>query len=933
MNTMKNKIVAITIAMFFILSMTASMTLIPNAKAAVVPNYIPATLPTNAYIAVSPNPIQLGQSVNVGFWLGQTPPTASGVFGDHWTNMTVKVTTPSQVTSTLGPFTSDDTGGTHTEYTATAVGNYTFQFIFGGQTILDKNPLPTEAINVHNFIGVYYEPSNSPVATLTVQSAPIPYIPENPLPTTYWTRPIESYNDIWAEIGGNWLGLAPGTFSDTGMYNATANYNPYTTAPLTAHIMWTQPVAFGGQVGGEAGLAAVGVVTSASGAAYAGSTSGLGTETSNFYSTSQYEPKFDPVIMNGILYYEQFPNDEDNPSQILAVNLQTGQQIWSDTNLTFVEPYELQQSNTAGGVPGNGVISFTTTILCGQIQNIETPNQFGWEAWLWLQMPNPQPGPLTATRWSNYEVVDALTGTPEFAVKWGPVFSTETITEDASGDLIWYYVNASVPASPLLVEWNSTQCICYPNGQQAGYHNWQIRPIEGAVYSWQRGIMWTAPLPTSYKGSNFPSTNGPNPTPPATLSISQVNSGVIVMTASSDPGLNFGLGWEIYAGYNANTGTQIWIENRSQTPDCSIATQKGGDGIFTECNRDTFMLYGLSMTTGAQLWATQLSTNYPYDSIGEYQSIYANGITYEWGFAGDIYAINQTNGAIIWQTTSDALIGPTYGNDPFGTWTMWTFTVGALGGGVLFLPIGHMYDPPLYHGAQQLAINATNGKLVWSIVAWDTTQTAICDGYVVTLNAYDNQLYCYGKGPTETSVSAPGSGVSTATPVTITGSVYDISSGSQQNAVAMNYPHGLPCASDASMSLWMEHVYMQEPMPSNFTGVPVTLTVTDVNHNTYVIGTTTTDQNGFFSYSWTPIVVGNYTITATFAGSEGYYGSSAESAFYASAPAPTAAPTASPPTGLASTGTVELGVAAIVIVIIIIGAVLAMLMLRKRPAM
>ena len=68
------------------------------------------------------------------------------------------------------------------------------------------------------------------------------------------------------------------------MYNDTGNYNPYTTAPNTAHILWTKPEAFGGTIGGEFG----------------------GSE-SNFYATSQYEPKFAPIIMNGILYYTIYP--------------------------------------------------------------------------------------------------------------------------------------------------------------------------------------------------------------------------------------------------------------------------------------------------------------------------------------------------------------------------------------------------------------------------------------------------------------------------------------------------------------------------------------------------------------------------------------------------------------------------------------------------
>jgi hypothetical protein len=128
----------------------------------------------------------------------------------------------------------------------------------------------------------------------------------------------------------------------------------------------------------------------------------------------------------------------------------------------------------------------------------------------------------------------------------------------------------------------------------------------------------------------------------------------------------------------------------------------------------------------------------------------------------------------------------------------------------------------------------------------------------------------------------------------------------------------------------MEAVYMQQPMPTNVTGVPVTISVTDSNHNTRVIGTATTDSSGTYSLTWTPDIPGNFTVTAAFAGTNSYYSSSAETHFYSSAAAPTPAPT-STPLSLASTQAYILeGVAAIIVVLIIIGAAI-MLMLRRKP--
>ncbi len=55
-------------------------------------------------------------------------------------------------------------------------------------------------------IGDYYLPSSAS-ATLTVQQDPIPAaITSYPLPTEYWTQPIDGENSYWFSISSNWLG-------------------------------------------------------------------------------------------------------------------------------------------------------------------------------------------------------------------------------------------------------------------------------------------------------------------------------------------------------------------------------------------------------------------------------------------------------------------------------------------------------------------------------------------------------------------------------------------------------------------------------------------------------------------------------------------------------------------------------------------------------
>jgi uncharacterized protein GlcG (DUF336 family) len=200
---------------------------------------------------------------------------------------------------------------------------------------------------------------------------------------------------------------------------------------------------------------------------------------------------------------------------------------------------------------------------------------------------------------------------------------------------------------------------------------------------------------------------------------------------------------------------------------------------------------------------------------------------------------------------------------------------------------------------------------------------------MTTVNAYDNQIYAFGKGPTRTTVSAPQVGITTTTPVTITGTVTDISAGTSQDAVAKNFPNGLPAVSDESQSQFMESVYEQQPMPTNVTGVPVTLSVLDSNGNYRTIGTTRSDGSGTYAFTWTPDIPGSFTVVATFAGSNSYYASNAEAHFYASEPAATPSPQPAQTQSMADLYLVP-GFVGVIIAIVVVGATIILLQ-RKRP--
>jgi hypothetical protein len=301
------------------------------------------------------------------------------------------------------------------------------------------------------------------------------------------------------------------------------------------------------------------------------------------------------------------------------------------------------------------------------------------------------------------------------------------------------------------------------------------------------------------------------------------------------------------------------------------------------------------------------------------------------GEGGNVYAYNVTTGKLLWDYQS-----PGMGNT--GYWVTIPTTIGAYAAGNIYVYSGeHSPGPTLEPGFQIGDINATTGKEIWNITFWNGggTKFSIADGYMVALNVFDNQLYAFSKGPTDTTVQTPLGGVTQGQDFTIQGTVMDISPGASQANIKARFPNGLPAVSDADMTAWMEYAYMQNPEPANVVGVAVTVTAIDPNGNTVQLGTTHSDSSGLYSLkvdtSKLAAGPGQYTVIVNFAGSNSYWPSSGESTFTLNAAAPTPAPTAAPPTGLASTSSLELGIAVIAIIIIIIGAIIIVLMLRKRP--
>ena len=295
MKNQKNKSKISAFAFVLVLTISAMLVSLPAVTA-----HDPAwEVPTWSYCTGTPSPVGVDQNMMIIYWLNWIPPTANGRYGDRWI-FTIDITKPDGTKQTMGPFTSDPIGGGYYNYMPDQVGTYTFvaNFLGGVVTYANPNPRYDARYDKSPAINDTYLPSTSQPWSHTVQQEQITLLPQTPLPTDYWTRPINAYNREWYTIAGNWLGTK---------FPIVNSFQPFSSAPKTAHIVWTKPLAFGGIVGGLTGVEISGGATS-------------------YYTGSSYERMWDPpIIINGVLYY----NERAPPREgWYAVDLRTGETMW-----------------------------------------------------------------------------------------------------------------------------------------------------------------------------------------------------------------------------------------------------------------------------------------------------------------------------------------------------------------------------------------------------------------------------------------------------------------------------------------------------------------------------------------------------------------------------------------------------------------------------
>ncbi|MCW4015322.1 MAG: PQQ-binding-like beta-propeller repeat protein [Candidatus Bathyarchaeota archaeon] len=537
----------------------------------------------------------------------------------------------------------------------------------------------------------------------------------------------------------------------------------------------------------------------------------------SWYTGRRPSDKFlPPLVIGGRLYYNNLGYGQygsASESGFSCVDLYTGETLWT----------------TDEG-----------TLTIGQVYYFWSVAQSGVFSYLWSQSG------------STWELYEAFSG--DYILDIENVTSgasRTTTTSGPNGELLVYILNSK---NNWLAMWNSTKLLLTGMRVIGAAIDWTPTP---GTYDFKEGIQWNVTIPDV----------AGNP------SISKIGSGVILATATFSETDTNPLPVYEHVAYDAETGAQLWVQNRTNLGEQNArATSPISEGVYTMFVQETMQHHGFDAYTGEELWVTEPYTN----AFGMYAmcSVIANGKLYSSGYDGMVHCYDITNGKHLWDwTTGSSGLETPYGGWPLHGW------IAVADGKVYAFSSEHTPSNPIWRGGDIYCIDAETGNEIWRVSGYRAESyelnAAVAYGSLVYLNGYDGQLYCFGKGPSTTTVSAPQTAVTEGSSVLITGTVTDQSPGQK----------GAACVSDASMSEWMEYLHMQKPIPGDATGVTVKVTAIDPNGNYQDIGTATTDLSGGFGIQWTPPVEGQYQVTATFEGTESY-GSSFDITYLVVDPAP-----------------------------------------------
>ena len=475
------------------------------------------------------------------------------------------------------------------------VGTYTVLFEYAGQTYTWNATAAQRA-----FTGTIILPASRTIS-ITVQEEPVPSpLYSYPLPTEYWTRPIEGQNLAWFTISSHWL---------RGAYFGNSSIPGDRLKSLAAIGHWTEHWSHS--------LDKAHRVRRSSWRKQRDSNK----NGSTYYSGGSYEGRFgDAMIMQGRLYFTMPLGHSGGSGGYVCLDLQTGEQIWYDPTL-----------GSGGGYSSSK----------GELYDYESQNQHGVVGGLIWQ--------VSGSTWSAY---DGFSGQWMYNLTNVP---SGTEVYNSNGEIVRYVMNYP---NRWMALWNYTELPATRNGPTAtNYGQW--RPL-GKVIDTSTAYTWNVTIP-DLPGSANPQIIYILPgdiiigisSPVTTGTYGMVNRGM------TDPWTM----WAI-SDKEGSRGQLLWLKDYPAPAGdrgLTFGPLDPVNRVWTMAEAETFQWRGFSVDTGAALWGpTNIEMrDLQYFSSGSgagQRAVTAYGNLYTQGYGGEMFCIDTHNGQLVGNTMTPILV-------------------------------------------------------------------------------------------------------------------------------------------------------------------------------------------------------------------------------------------------------------------------------------
>ena len=336
----KTKMTVATIVVFLMASMML-ITTAPVVQAAEVavagppPSGVTPAFTTDTVLSISVKPevIGLGQAFLCNVWLNPAVTRDRAI-----KTYTFTITQPDNETVTWDQDAELATAATWFNYVADQVGVWKVDVSFSGCYF---NGTTNEATQ-----SAYYRPSTGTQQSITCQQDIVPSWPPAPIPTDYWTRPVDFSLREWWPILGNYPAVYDGTTDpewdtrypgNNPYWSAQYDFTPWVQSPHSSHIVWIEQNLQAGVVGGQMGQG--------------GNTIGSDLRTSSMLSTMVCAGRgYRTVVKPALTLVDNTTEELQQTTLWQSYDVRTGEVFWEITppqRMPTIITYEVSETTAA----------------------------------------------------------------------------------------------------------------------------------------------------------------------------------------------------------------------------------------------------------------------------------------------------------------------------------------------------------------------------------------------------------------------------------------------------------------------------------------------------------------------------------------------------------------------------------------------------------